>query len=350
MNHSLSRLCEARGWALRPATWQDIDTIVDLHNESFRALVGTDETTAQQVKSWFEWPGTDLNRDTRLVLGDGDRAVAWAAMYDPEPPYVSNFYDVVIRPGSWADDALWDALLHWCEERASSCIKLAEDGARVCGYARGDASDSPRHEAFSRAGFYVTRTNTLMRIDLDADIEKPVWPAGIRIQRFDLERDLGRFAAAHQEAFRDHWGHVEQPLEAHTEELRREFASWEEDFRPELWFLAMDGGALAGATGIYPHLGGDFARSYVYHVFVRRPWRGKGLAKALLRHAFRELQERDYRTCELHVDSDNFTGADRLYEAVGMRAARITNLYEKELRPGRDRLTRSLSDTEESPA
>jgi len=346
LNQFLVSLCETRGWTLRPATWQDIDAIVDLHNESFRALIGTDETTAQHVKSWFEWPGTDLDRDTRLVFGDDGRAIAWAAMYDPEPPYVSSFYDVVIHPDSWTDDALWDALLGWCEGRASSCVALAEKGVRVCGFARGNAADSRRHAALARAGFYVTRTNTLMRIELGPGIEEPVWPEGIRVQPFDLEKDLGRFAAAHQEAFRDHWGHVEQPLNAYTEELRREFASREENFRSELWFLAMDGDELAGATGIYPHLGGDFTRGYIYHVFVRRPWRGRGMAKALLRHAFRESKRRGYASCELHVDSDNLTGAHRLYEAVGMRAVRITNLYETELRPGRDPLTRSLSDTE----
>lgn len=344
MNQSLDGLGETRSWAVRPATWQDIDTIVDLRNESSRALIGTDETTDQHVRSWFEWPGTKLDRDTRLVFGGNGRAIAWAAMYDPEPPYVSNFYDVVIRPDCCADDALWDALLHWCEERASSCIELAEEGVRVCGCASGGAADSHRHAALTRAGFHVTRTNTVMRIGLDAPIEAPAWPEGIGIQPFDLKKDLGRFAAAHQEAFRDHWGHIEQSLEAHAEELRREFTSWEENFRPDLWFLAMDGDELASATGVYPHLGGDFTRGYIYHVFVRRRWRGRGLAKALLRRAFRELQGRGYASCELHVDSDNFAGANRIYEAVGMRAVRIANLYEKELRPGRDPMTRSLSD------
>ncbi len=347
MSQSLHELCEIRGWTFRSATWQDVDAIVDLHNESFRALIGTNETTRQQVESWFEWPGTDLNRDTRLVFEHENKAIAWAAMYDPEPPYVSDFYDVVIHPDFWAEDLLWDALLVWCEGRALSCVEMAEQGVRVCAHARGNATDTHRHSAFTRAGFHVTRSNTLMRIGLDAPIEEPSWPDGIRLRAFDLERDFVRFAAAHQEAFRDHWGHVEQPLAAHTEELRREFASWEESFQADLWFLAMDGDALAGATGIYPHLGGDYTRGYTYHVFVRRPWRGKGLAKALLRHSFRVLQERGYGTCELHVDSENFTGANQLYESVGMCAVRISNLYERELRFGRDSVTRAPSGTEE---
>ena len=345
LNQLIDAACRNHGWTVRPATWNDIDRIVDLHNASFRSLVGADEITPQHVRSWFEWPGTDLDRDTRLVFDNGGRTIAWAALYDPEPPYVSNFYDIVVHPDVRANNALWGTLIDWCEARAVSCIQLAEKGVRVNGCARGDASDVHRDGALLRGGFHVTRTNTLMRIGLDAPIEKPAWPKGIRIQSFDLQRHLLRFAAAHQEAFRDHWGHVEQPLEAHAEELRREFTSWDDSFRSDLWFLAMDGSELAGATGIYPHIGGDYRRAYIYHVFVRRRWRGKGLAKALLRRAFREAVDRGYGSCELHVDSENFTGAGRLYEAVGMRAVRVTNLYEKQLRPGRDTVTRSLPDT-----
>ena len=186
-----------------------------------------------------------------------------------------------------------------------------------------------------------------MRIDLTEPVGKPEWPEGIRVRSFDLATDLELFAAAHQEAFRDHWGHVEQPLETHMEELHREFISWEESFRPDLWFLAMDGSELAGATGIYPHLGGDCTRGYLYHVLVRRSWRGRGLARALLWNSFSELRKRDIGTCELHVDSHNFTGADRLYASVGMRPIRISNTYEKELRPGEDTMTRTQPDGHE---
>jgi len=45
--------------------------------------------------------------------------------------------------------------------------------------------------------------------------------------------------------------------------------------------------------------------------------RGKGLAKALLHHAFRAYAERGATRVGLKVDSTNPTGAPQLYERAG---------------------------------
>ncbi len=78
----------------------------------------------------------------------------------------------------------------------------------------------------------------------------------------------------------------------------------------------------------------DPSRGYVAALGTRRPYRGKGIASALLRHVFRTLLERGKRGCDLHVDSDSLTGATRLYERVGMTAHPRFATWEKELRPG----------------
>jgi hypothetical protein len=43
------------------------------------------------------------------------------------------------------------------------------------------------------------------------------------------------------------------------------------------------------------------------------------------------------------MDSENLTGALRVYEGAGMRAVRQSVFYEKELRPGTDLATRELT-------
>jgi ribosomal protein S18 acetylase RimI-like enzyme len=45
---------------------------------------------------------------------------------------------------------------------------------------------------------------------------------------------------------------------------------------------------------------------------------GRGLAKALLLRSFREFHRRGQRRVGLGVDSENATGATKLYESVGM--------------------------------
>jgi ribosomal protein S18 acetylase RimI-like enzyme len=64
---------------------------------------------------------------------------------------------------------------------------------------------------------------------------------------------------------------------------------------------------------------------------VRRPWRRRGLAEALLHRSFAELYARGKRRVGLGVDADNVTGALRLYERVGMRAVRRYGIWQKDL-------------------
>ena len=67
---------------------------------------------------------------------------------------------------------------------------------------------------------------------------------------------------------------------------------------------------------------------------VRKPWRRKGLGQALLQHAFGAYYERGMRKVGLGVDSQNLSGATRLYRKVGMHVHRRHVMYEIELRSG----------------
>lgn len=76
---------------------------------------------------------------------------------------------------------------------------------------------------------------------------------------------------------------------------------------------------------------------------VRRPWRKRGIALALLRHSFSELRRRGKTSVKLGVDSHSLTGATRVYERAGMSVSMEIRSYEKELRPGVDLSTQALS-------
>lgn len=66
---------------------------------------------------------------------------------------------------------------------------------------------------------------------------------------------------------------------------------------------------------------------------VRPAWRGRGLGRALLVHAFGDFHRRGERRVGLGVDSENATGATRLYESVGMHVDQETVVWEKVLVP-----------------
>jgi GNAT superfamily N-acetyltransferase len=77
---------------------------------------------------------------------------------------------------------------------------------------------------------------------------------------------------------------------------------------------------------------------------VRRPWRRRGLALALLHHTFGECYRRGLQKVALGVDASSLTGATRLYEKAGMHVFRQWNTYQKELRAGKDLTTQKLDD------
>ncbi|MBD0349195.1 MAG: GNAT family N-acetyltransferase, partial [Thermoleophilia bacterium] len=100
-------------------------------------------------------------------------------------------------------------------------------------------------------------------------------------------------------------------------------------FDPALWFIAYDGDEIAGFSLCRPRESGDPDMGWVSVLGVRRPWRRRGLALALLRHSFVELHRRGKKRVGLGVDAENTTGALRLYERAGMHVDRRWDTWEK---------------------
>jgi ribosomal protein S18 acetylase RimI-like enzyme len=117
------------------------------------------------------------------------------------------------------------------------------------------------------------------------------------------------------EAFRDHWG-------GH-EDSDASFLRWVDspEFQPENFLVAWDGDDIAGAVlnVIYHEENAELGmrRGFLDSVYTRRPWRGRGLARALIMRSLPLLAERGMDTAALGVDADNPSGALGLYESCG---------------------------------
>jgi len=72
----------------------------------------------------------------------------------------------------------------------------------------------------------------------------------------------------------------------------------------------------------------DEDKGFVATIGVRRPYRGTGLARLLLHTSFEEFRRRGLTSAALFVDSENATGAVRLYESVGMHVAAQWDCHE----------------------
>jgi ribosomal protein S18 acetylase RimI-like enzyme len=137
------------------------------------------------------------------------------------------------------------------------------------------------------------------------------------------------------EAFRDHYGHVE-----HDGTDADEFERWKHNvtragkYDPALFFVAVDGDEIAGMALCRPRQDAKPDTGYISILGVRRQWRGQGLAKALLYHSFGQFYQRGTFKVALGVDAESLTGATQLYEKVGMRAVEEAFTYRKCIRDG----------------
>jgi mycothiol synthase len=71
------------------------------------------------------------------------------------------------------------------------------------------------------------------------------------------------------------------------------------------------------------------SRGWLEHISVRRPWRKRGLATALIAETLRLFQDMGLEEGALGVDSENPTGALRLYESLGFRRHRTGISFRK---------------------
>jgi mycothiol synthase len=150
-----------------------------------------------------------------------------------------------------------------------------------------------------------------MEIALGREPPPPEWPAGIAVRPLEPGEEERAYAAA-DESFEDHWEHVETPFDEWLHHMAGP------GFDPAHWFLALDGDEVAGVC-----LCRDWTRAgetigWVASLGVRRPWRRRGLGRALLLHAFHAFRGRGLAHAGLSVDGESLTGAVRLYERAGM--------------------------------
>jgi mycothiol synthase len=332
------------GYVMRPATIGDLKEAVEMFNAASRALIGVDEFTYEEYLPEWRTPGFNLETDTRLVLTGEGKIVGCYELWDVNDPPVRLYCWGRVHP-DYKGLGIGSNLLAWAEERAGETILRAPEGTRVVLHTHARSLDKEANELFKTFGYRMIRQSWRMVIELNDQPPRAQWPAGIKVRTIKVGQEEIPILQAVREAFRDHWGHVENPFE---EDLER-WMHWinsDIDFDPTLWFLAMDGDEIAGVSLCRPKISDDPEMGWVDTLGVRRPWRKRGLGLALLHHSFGEFYQRGTKKAGLGVDAQSLTGATRLYRRAGMHldAKHQHDLYEKELRSGIDLTTQSVEE------
>jgi len=175
-------------------------------------------------------------------------------------------------------------------------------------------------------GYQPVRYETHMVRDLSEPFPEAPMPPGLEVRPVKPEHIRPIFDASN-EAFRDHWGIRDESEEEYKSQLESP------DFHPELWKVAWHGDQIASV--IHNFVDKDEneeyqrKRGYTEGICTRRPWRKMGLARSLLVQSMQMFKEMGMTETALSVDSQNLSGAFRLYESVGYRKAKQQTIYRK---------------------
>ncbi|HET9084322.1 MAG TPA: GNAT family N-acetyltransferase [Candidatus Limnocylindrales bacterium] len=177
-------------------------------------------------------------------------------------------------------------------------------------------------------GFTTDRWFFLMRRPTLDDIPEVPLPEGIQLRPV-RPADHRAIFDAEFEAFQDHWLPDDYD-EAQFEELFKKT-----DLDTGLWVVAWDGDEIAGViqnwiwTEENERLG--VKRGWLEKISVRRPWRRRGLARAMTAESLRRFRTTGMTDAMLGVDTENGTGALRLYEELGFEVDQRTSAFTRTL-------------------
>ena len=270
----------------------------------------------------------DPARDLRVVEVDG-RAVAYSRVWwDQEPDGPRVYRHVCFVDPAHGRRGIGAALFAWNESRLGE-IAGGHDGVQETLLEVWSNDRNEGATALARAFGYepITYAAEMVRPTVDDLPEHPL-PDGLEIRPV-REEDIRTIWEADVEAFRDHWGFVEQ-----TETDYQRFRAYPY-LDPTLWKVAWDEQGVAGQVKSLIDTAAneehDRKRGWTEQISTARRWRRRGVAKALIVESIRELASRGMTEVALGVHTENPNGAFDLYAGLGYEVVKTWTTYRKPL-------------------
>jgi ribosomal protein S18 acetylase RimI-like enzyme len=316
----------------------DVDAAFTVMATAETALLGALEVTREEARA--QLAGSHIDRDRSRLVFEHDRPVGLLTVeVDHDGREVSlDAYVVPAAPAGLLTALVADAVAGAAQiaraappmpdRSAAGGDETIPDGGRW----EADAGAFAQDDAYARAlhgnEFRPVRRFWRMRIDLAehgiTGGQVPA-PAGVAVVPADRDPVLRSLHEVHTEAFAEHWGTTPREYEAWLARLTDRSGT-----DRSRWWLATVDGRPAGLC-IVDATREDLGEAYIPILGVV-PWaRGRGVAAWLLRLAFAEAANRGLAAVTLNVDSENHTGATRLYERVGMSAVAVIDAWRRPL-------------------
>ena len=279
------------------------------------------------------------NPETDMCMAEVDgQLVGYSRVWweiDEFAHHWTGFHFAFLLP-EWRLKGIGSAMLQFNEARlaeiytelkAAGEIPAEMPGAYDC-FVDQTAQDTVR--LLERRGYAPVRYGfNMVRPDLENIPDCPL-PEGLDVRPYQPDH-LRKIWEASNEAFKDHWGYIAEPWEEY-ERLQHDSS-----FDPSLWRVAWEGDRVIGMvlSFINKDENAEYGRlrGYTENICVRREWRKKGVARALIALSLQALKECGMTEAGLGVDAENLSGALRLYESMGYKVVRKGITYRKAIAP-----------------
>jgi len=312
---------------IRPLTVADIPDIAGLLNRYERFWNLPLLTPASEIEDDFGEPFVDPELDTRGYWLDGALVGYGLVWHRVSGAREERAILIGVVDPDFRGQGIGRHLLGWQIERSRE--SLSSCAPTLPWYIRTNAFDWVEDEfrLYRRFGLEQVRFMKLMIRPLDTLVEVRR-PEGVEIFPWDRSLDEGTREALNV-AFEDHWGSTRMDEESFRHRLERTAT------RLELSFQAVADKEVVGYTmnGYYPEDEKMTGRreGWVESLGVKRAWRQRGVASALIEHSFNAFLGAGMTHSMIGVDTENPTGAFGLYEGLGYEVLHGTVISQLEV-------------------
>jgi GNAT superfamily N-acetyltransferase len=307
----------------------DYPIMVSLIEQS--STVDKTETTitVDEIANWFaHLENCDPFEDILFIEVDG-KPVGVSMAYWEEDPNDNLYYEyfAVLLP-EWRGKGLRHIMVRFSEGRLREMARSYPEEKSKKFWVFCEETETHLRSVLEDEGYQVFRYGFYLVCPTLEDIPDLQLPEGIEVRPVTPDQYPAIISA---------WNEACKELRGTIPFSDEGFKEWQNDptFDPSLWQIAWHGDTVIGTTFCFinEHENSEFnrKRGHTELISVAKPWRGQGIAKALMARGMKALKERGMTEAALGVDAGNPSGALRLYETMGFQITKRVMYYWKPL-------------------